>query len=482
MQDTITFGTDGWRAVIAEEFTFTNVRRVATALANYILKTHGTERPVMIGHDTRFLARDFARTVAYVLQYHGLSTLAAEHAVPTPVIAFAAREAKSAGAVMITASHNPPQYCGIKYIPEYGGPATKAITDLIVAELADVSLADLAIGMSDGQLFDPSHHYRAAILALLDTERLRRAQLRVAYDAMHATGSGYTDSLLGNVGCEVTVLHANPDPLFGGVMPEPTAHYLEELAQTVKKNGLILGLANDGDADRFGVIGEDGRYYSPNQIIPMLARHLHHNRQLSGAIVRTVATTHLLDRIAERYGLPLREVPVGFKWVGALMRQEPVLIGGEESGGLSILGHIPEKDGILADLLVAEMVAWERKPLSQIWQELLTEMEFEAANCRMDLRLNAADKQTVMDFFSLRTPATIAGRPVCERNTGDGVKLLLAGEAWLLARPSGTEPLIRIYLEAASWQELQELQQAVTELVASITQTTLATSSSYAHL
>jgi alpha-D-glucose phosphate-specific phosphoglucomutase len=462
----ISFGTDGWRDLIAEGFTFENVRRVAAGLARYVKNTYGTDRPVIVGHDTRFLARDFARTAVAVLRAEGLTTLLAERDAPTPVIAHAAQDRPTGGAVMITASHNPHQYCGIKYIPDYAGPATKEITDRIVAEIGLVRAEDLTTGAEDGEGFDPGPRYREAISSYLDMERLRGASLRVAYDAMHATGRGYTDELLRLSGCEVTTLRTTVDPYFGGAMPEPAPRFLGTLMETVTAGGLALGLANDGDADRFGVVGEDGRYYVPNQVIALLARHLYKNRGMRGAIVRTVATSHLLDRLAAKYGLPLRETPVGFKWVGAVMRSEAVLIGGEESGGLSVLGHIPEKDGVLADLLVAEMVAREGKPLSAVWADLVAEVGFEPRSRRLDLHLSPAAKQAVMDFFRRRTPREVAGRKVTDTRTEDGVKLVLEGDCWLLARPSGTEPIIRIYLEAPDDASLEALQRAADAIVA----------------
>lgn len=468
MSDQITFGTDGWRDLIAEGFTFPNVRRVAAGIGRYVKATYGTDRPVVIGHDTRFLARDFARTAVHVLQAEGLSTLLADRDAPTPVIAYAAQDRPTAGALMITASHNPPQYCGIKYIPDYAGPATKEITDRIVAEIGQVRAEDLSLGAADGEGFDPAPRYREAIRKYLDMDRIQAAKLKVGYDAMHATGRGYTDDLLREAGCEVVSLRTSVDPLFGGAMPEPAPRFLGKLIETVTSGGMALGLSNDGDADRFGVVGEDGRYYVPNQVIALLARHLYKNRGLKGAIVRTVATTHMLDRLAEKYGLPVRETPVGFKWVGAVMRQEPVLIGGEESGGLSVLGHIPEKDGILADLLVAEMVAWEGKPLSAIWADLVAEVGFESRTRRLDLHLSAAAKEAVMDFFRRRTPSEVAGLKVTGTRTDDGVKLLLEGDCWMLARPSGTEPIIRIYLEAPDAGALEALHKAADALVTNL--------------
>ncbi|HEY9766618.1 MAG TPA: phosphoglucomutase/phosphomannomutase family protein, partial [Chroococcales cyanobacterium] len=366
----IKFGTDGWRDIIAENFTFPNVRLVARAIAEYVKDSYSDDRPVVIGYDTRFLARDFATTVAEVLEGAGIKALLSKRDVPTPVIAFAARNLNTAGAVMITASHNPPQYCGIKYIPDYAGPATKEITDRIVANVERLQKEGNQgeEGHFSIETFDPMPEYLADLRGKVDFEVIRKANLKVVFDPLYGTGRGYADVLLAEAGCQVDSIHAFVDPLFGGGMPEPNPRYLGDLRERILKTGADLGLATDGDADRFGVMDEGGNYFTPNQVIALLLRHLVKNRGAKGSVVRTVATTHLIDRIAAHYGLLVHETPVGFKFVGEWMRKEAVVIGGEESGGLSVLGHIPEKDGILADLLVAEMVAVEGKPLSAIWR------------------------------------------------------------------------------------------------------------------
>lgn len=467
MSSAISFGTDGWRDLIAEGFTFPHVRVVAAAIADYVQGAYSNDRPVLVGYDTRFLAREFAETVVAVLAARGILTLLSERDVPTPVIAFAARDRSSAGAVMLTASHNPPGYCGIKYIPDYAGPATKDITDQIVANVARhlPEAASFPHERRVGETFDPMPRYLAWIRQLVPAEALGRARLKVVYDALYSTGRGYLDALLKEYGCEVTLLHGQTDPLFGGGMPEPAVAQLGELIRTVPATHADLGLATDGDADRFGVVDGEGTFYTPNQVISLLLRHLVKNRGAQGVVVRTVATTHLIDRLAAHYGVPARETPVGFKWVGERMRQEPVIIGGEESGGLSILGHIPEKDGILANLLVADMVATEGKPLKQIWAELVAEVGWDPANRRLDLHLSQAAKDAVLHLFLERTPTEIAGLKVKSSSRVDGVKLILEDGSWVLARPSGTEPIIRVYLEAADPAALDRLATAVQRMV-----------------
>lgn len=467
MSNAITFGTDGWRDLIAEGFTFPNVRIVAAAIADYVKGAYPGDRPVLVGYDTRFLAREFAETVMAVMQDMGLQTILSDRDVPTPVIAFAARERKTAGAVMLTASHNPPGYCGIKYIPDYAGPATKDITDQIVANVRrrQASSEPLPTRRVSEPGFDPMPSYLAWIRGLVNAEPIRKAKLKVVYDALYSTGRGYLDALLSEFGCEVTLLHGQRDPLFGGGMPEPAVSQLGELIATVKAQGAALGLATDGDSDRFGVVDTEGRFYTPNQVIALLLRHLVKNRGAKGSVVRTVATTHLIDRLAQHYGVLVHETPVGFKWVGEKMRQEAVIIGGEESGGLSILGHIPEKDGILANLLVVEMVAVEGKPLKQIWADLVAEVGWDPSNRRLDLHLTQAAKDAVLEHFVERTPDAIGGQSVTHVGRADGVKLTLADGSWILVRPSGTEPIIRVYLEAASPSELDRLAAAVNETV-----------------
>ncbi len=463
---TIQFGTDGWRGIIADDFTFPNVRKVTRAVACYLEQTYSRERPVLVGYDTRFLADQFAWASAEVLASLGWRVLLAERDCPTPAIAYSARQLNSAGALMFTASHNPAAYCGIKYIPDYAGPATPEITDTIVANLAGAADAGpRSVPLNNIITFDPQPDYLRFLYTLLDLERIRAARLRVGYDALYSTSRGYLDTALTHCGCETASDHTYRDVLFGGGMPDPKGRQLDALVSAVKASSADLGLATDGDSDRFGIVDERGQILEPNTVLMILARHLVKNRGQSGAIVRTVATTHLLDNLAARYGLDLHETAVGFKYIGAKMREVPVLIGGEESGGLSILGHIPEKDGILANLLMAEALAYEGKPLSQLAAEVTAEAGGPRYNQRLDLRLSHAHKAAVMSAFSQTPPSAVAGTPVQAVGRKDGVKLHLEGGSWILLRPSGTEPLMRVYLETDSLDQQAQLAAELKQLI-----------------
>lgn len=462
----IKFGTDGWRGIIADDFTFPNVRKVTRAIASYLETAYTKDRPVLVAYDTRFLADQFARTAAEVLADLGWTVKITDRDCPTPVIAYNARHLNSAGALMFTASHNPAPYCGIKYIPDYAGPATPEITDTIVAniEAADDSPPSSS---RDSQIstFDPKLDYLQFIYTLLDVERIRSAHLKVKYDALYSTSRGYLDTVLEHCGCELESFHTYRDVLFGGGMPEPKGEQLVGLVEVVKQDRADLGLATDGDSDRFGIVDEKGNVLSPNTVLLLLARHLIKNKGKSGAIVRTVATTHLLDNFAAKYGLEIYETPVGFKYIGEKMRETTVLIGGEESGGLSVIGHIPEKDGILADMLVAEAIAYEGKPLSQLVEEAIAEADGPLYNKRLDLHLNDAHKAAVMASFTQKPPTEIAGIKVKEVGRKDGVKLYLEEGSWVLLRPSGTEPLIRVYLETNSPEKQTQIATQMEQLI-----------------
>lgn len=453
MTEVIEFGTDGWRAIIADQFTYANVERVAYAVGLYVKENYhaksGNKVPMLIGYDTRFLADKFAERAAKVMMAMGVPVKVTSRDVPTPCIAWATQHEPTAGAIQITASHNPPEYCGIKYIPEYAGPATDDITDKIVANLKRTP-EHIEVSNEDVKHFDPQPPYLAAVGEFIDLKRIGSSGVKVGYDALYSTSRGYLDHILKQWGVSVKVLHDWRDPLFGGGMPEPKKQFLRDLMGMVKTDKLDVGLATDGDADRFAVIDEQGTYLSPNQLLCMLTRHMIKNRGQKGAIVKTVATTHLLDRIAENYGLEIIETPVGFKFIGEEMRRGDILIGGEESGGMSVKGHIPEKDGILANLLVVEMIAFENKPLSQIWNDLQEEVQMRLTFARADLRLTKSTAKGLMDRLTNNTLETLAGNPVVKVGRKDGLKLYLDDYNWLLIRPSGTEPLIRLYFEGTS--------------------------------
>jgi phosphomannomutase len=453
MTEQIKFGTDGWRAIIAEEFTFANVEKVSFAIGHYIKEAyaHGknADIPVLIGYDTRFLADRFAGRAAAVLMSMGLSVRVAARDIPTPCIAWATQAEPTGGALQFTASHNPPEYCGVKYIPPYAGPATNDITGKIVENLK-LYKSPLTLPLQAAPQFDASVPYMEAIAKLVDLKKIGECGLSVAYDALYSTSRGYLDVLLGKSGLAVKTLHALRDPLFGGGMPEPRPQYLQELITLLKAEHFDIGMATDGDADRFAIVDGDGTFFTPNQLLCLLTRHLHKNHGMHGAIVRTVATTHMLDHVARLYGLELIETPVGFKYIGEKMRTEDVLIGGEESGGVSIKGHIPEKDGILANLLVLEMLAYEGKSLSEIWTMLEAEVGLCFYQRRGDLHLTARTQKLLLAYLAENPIDSLCGEKLERVGKSDGLKLYHDQDNWLLIRPSGTEPVIRVSGEGTS--------------------------------
>jgi phosphomannomutase len=474
MGKNIKFGTDGWRSLIAEDFTFDNVVLVTKAVAGYIKAKYDPSKPVVIGFDTRFLADKFAQRAAETLNKYGLNVKITDKDAPTPVVAFAAKNLDSAGALMFTASHNPPEYCGIKYIPEYAGPATTDITDVIVANVkrlqdGDESFLTEAETLGITEVFDPKPDYMAFVKDLIDFDKIKQAGIKVFYDPLYASGMGYVDTLLEDAGCDVTSIKNWRDPLYGGGMPEPKEKFLGELKQLVLENTPAIGLSNDGDADRFGVIDENGKYITPNEVIAILFKHLVKHKGAKGSVVKTVATSQMIDKIGELYDVKVHETTVGFKWVGQIMREEEVIIGGEESGGLSIIGHIPEKDGIVADILVLEAMAYENKPLYQIVEDLKQEIGVHYLNYRLDLRLTEEIKTAAMSMFLNNPPSELGGMKIVKINNLDGAKFCFEdNNSWMLVRPSGTEPLLRIYFETDSQQKLDAFVEDTKKLVDSL--------------
>ncbi|HEY9733380.1 MAG TPA: phosphoglucomutase/phosphomannomutase family protein [Drouetiella sp.] len=460
MSDVISFGTDGWRAIIAEDFTIANVEKVAYAMGVYVRETYhrgnGPKVPLLIGYDTRFMADRFALRCAQTLITMGIPARVVERDVPTPCIAHATQHEPTAGALQFTASHNPPEYCGIKYIPHFAGPATDDITAQIVSHLNDKP-DDFHVEDVEVPRFDPTAPYLASLKELIDFKKIKGARLRIGYDALYSTSRGYLDKMLKEAGVNVTVLHDWRDPLFGGGMPEPKYQYLQDLVKTVRTEKLDAGLATDGDADRFAAIDEGGNYLSPNHLLCLLTRHLVKNHGKKGTVVRTVATTHLLDKLCQMYGLDYVETAVGFKYVGEQMRQLNGLIGGEESGGVTVMGHIPEKDGIMANLLIVEMMAAEGKPISEIWKDMVREAGLELIYRRADLKLTMRTQKGLMDRLRESPMSTLAGLPVTEVGRKDGLKLYIDHHNWVLIRPSGTEPLVRLYFEGTSVEQVEKV-------------------------
>ncbi|MBS2004153.1 MAG: phosphoglucomutase/phosphomannomutase family protein [Cyanobacteria bacterium SZAS LIN-5] len=460
MSDVISFGTDGWRAIIAEDFTFANVEKVAYAMGMYVRNTYhrngAAKVPLLVGYDTRFMADRFALRCAQTLITMGIPAKVVERDVPTPCIAHATQHEPTAGALQFTASHNPPEYCGIKYIPHFAGPATDDITAQIVSHLNDKP-DDFHVDDVEVPRFDPTAPYLASLKELIDFKKISGARLRIGYDALYSTSRGYLDKMLKEAGVNVTVLHDWRDPLFGGGMPEPKYQYLQDLVKTVRAEKLDAGLATDGDADRFAAIDEGGNYLSPNHLLCLLTRHLVKNHGKKGPVVRTVATTHLLDRLCQMYGLDYVETAVGFKYVGEQMRLLNGLIGGEESGGVTVMGHIPEKDGIMANLLLVEMMAYEGKSISAIWQDMVKEAGLELIYRRADLKLTMRTQKGLMDRLRESPMTSLAGLPVTEVGRKDGLKLYIDHHNWVLIRPSGTEPLVRLYFEGTNVEQVEKV-------------------------
>ncbi len=455
----IRFGTDGWRAVIAEEFTFENVRRVAQAYADHLKRRPGGAGEVVIGYDTRFLASRFAHEAARVLAANGIRVLVTSAHAPTPAVSWAIRAHGATGGLMITASHNPPEYNGIKIKAEYAGSALPEATRAVEAQLEANAAAgrrphviDFHAAVAGGgiRLFDPRPSYMAQIRSLVDLERIgayaRAHGLKVIVDAMYGAGQGYLGELLASTGAEVREIRGDLNPGFGGINPEPITRNLGPLADAVRASGADLGLALDGDADRSGAVDARGRLVDSQRVFALLLRHLVERRGWTGSVVKTFAVTDMVDVLAARYGLRLHTKPVGFKHVCELALREDMLIGGEESGGLGIKNHIPERDGILIDLLLAEVVATEGKPLHAVVDDLLAEVGPHYYH-RNDLHLTAARKEALLEALRRNPPAAFAGIPVSEVDTLDGFKFRLGERGWVLFRASGTEPVVRVYVE-----------------------------------
>ncbi|MDX1920115.1 MAG: phosphoglucomutase/phosphomannomutase family protein [Candidatus Caenarcaniphilales bacterium] len=460
----IKFGTDGWRAIIAEDFTFENVALVTAAIAKYLDTAYPKEKPVLLSFDPRFLADKFALYAGEVLASFGRPVMIVDRDTPTPVIAHAAKDLNSAGALQFTASHNPPEYCGIKYIPDYAGPANEAITKKIKEYVDELGKGGYSFetyseskkhhGSASAKVFSPKEAFIKDIKKLVNLDAIKKANLKIGVDSLCGAGRGYLQEF---VDCKV-LLGQERDPLFRGMLPEPIYKTLGGLISAIKEHKLDIGLSNDGDADRFAILDSEGTLYSPNQILAILAKYLSETRGFKGSIVRTVATTHLLDKLAKKLGAGLIETPVGFKFIAEEMRRIDVIIGGEESGGLSILGHIPEKDGILACLLVCETMAVSGKSLKQLWKEVIDFAGFEPFYNRLDLHLDNTTKERIVKELKEAPPKQLLGKQVINCNLVDGVKLVFEDGSWLLVRPSGTEPLLRVYLEAASAAELKNME------------------------
>jgi len=466
----IKFGTSGWRGIIAEDFTFANARLVCQAIADYLQKEGSAAQGVVIGYDTRFMSEAFAAAAAEVMAGNGIHSYFTNRDCPTPVVSFAIRAGGHAGGVNITASHNPPEYNGLKFNPASGSPAPETVTRPIETAAnqltaADVKLLPLKQARSQGLIteIDPRAAYFKHLRTLVDVEVLRRAGLRVAVDVLYGTGRDYLDTFLRDAGVEVELLHGYRDTYFGGQRPEPSAKFLEELSALIRSKGANLGLAVDADADRFGVMNGAGEYHETNEILPLLLDYLIETRGWSGGVARSVATTHLLDRVAAYHGREVYETKVGFKNLGGFILNNQAILVGEESEGFSMKNHLPEKDGILACLMVAEMVGRKGKGIPQLIDDLFAKVG-PVYSRRLNLSLTKAAKDKLM--LRLETPPDrFAGQKVVEDVTIDGHKYILEDGSWVCFRPSGTEPVVRFYIESFSPEGLERLRMAGEALI-----------------
>lgn len=452
----LSFGTDGWRDVIADRFTFSNLARAAQGYATW-MRSQGA-RLVLVGHDTRFLGPEFARETAEILAGNGLAVMLADSFLPTPALSFAARHFRADGAVMLTASHNPARYQGFKLKGGYGGSATDDTYRGVAAVVADTAPADVRRATAGIESFDIRDDYYRTLDRLLDLNVLRAGSGLLIHDAMGGAASGWLRGYFEHAELkpDIAEFRGRPDPLFHGVNPEPIAPNLRGTAEVAWDNGPLFAVATDGDGDRLGVILPDGRYFNSHQIFAVLLMHLH-GRGLRGRVVKTFTVSRIIERFAASLDLPVLETPVGFKYIAEAMLRGDVLVGGEESGGIGVHGHIPERDGILNALLLLEAVLASGSSLSELFAAIEEQAGWRHAYDRSDIRLDDnALKDRVMAGLQA-DPEVFGGRVVESVERLDGVKLNLAGDAWLLFRPSGTEPVLRVYCEAASEEDVTAL-------------------------
>lgn len=462
----ITFGTSGWRGILCDDFTFENVKVVTQAIADHIKAAGEGDKGVIIGRDARFMGERFTEVAAQVLAGAGIRCFLCNRDTPTPVISFEILRRGAAGGINFTASHNPPEYNGVKFSPSWGGPAlpetTRDIEERANRMIGTVCYREIPLEDAKREnlleQIDPRETYLAELEKKVDFEAIKSIG-KVALNPLYGTGRGYLDAPLQKFGVPYSIINDHLDPYFGGQPPEPSEAHIPDFIRLVKNDPSIrLGLATDGDADRFGILDGDGSFIEPNYIIALLLDYLIRVRKLSGGVARSVATSHFIDAVAKRHGVPVYETPVGFKFIGELISQDKIVIGGEESAGLTIKGHVPEKDGILACFLVAEMVAREGKSVRELLERLYAEVGrfvTRRANMRLSAELEAAYPQKVASI-----PKEIAGSRVKDVVTVDGVKLILEDGSWMLFRKSGTEPVVRLYGEAATEQRLDQVMAA----------------------
>ncbi len=452
MEEQVKFGTDGWRGIIADDFTFDNVRRVGNAIATYVHKNEDATKGLVVGYDTRFGSRNFGQAISEVLAGAGIPVRLSDDYTPTPALSYAVKHLGAAGGVMITSSHNPFNWNGVKYKARYGGSATPAIIKSIEGELRSPKIERQGGSIT---LTDFKTSYIKAIKDFVDLKAIARAGFKFAIDPMYGSGRGVLSGIFSDIGIEHLEIHGEVNPSFPGINPEPIKPHIAELQETVVREHCQAGLATDGDADRLGAVADDGSFVDSHKCYCVILEWLLKRKQWPGDVVRAFNTTRMLDRICAKYGRTLIECPIGFKYICDLILEGNVLIGGEESGGIGITRHLPERDGLLNCLLLANIMADEGKPLGQLVRDLQQEYG-EHHYGRLDLHLTNEMKDDAMRRANAK-PSKIGSYNVMKIETLDGVKFFLdaptngnGAEAWVLVRASGTEPLLRIYSEAAS--------------------------------
>lgn len=452
----IKFGTDGWRAVIAEDFTFENVKIVTQAIADYL----GAGAKIVLGYDTRFLGDRFAKTIASVLTANGVNVILSDSPTSTPAVSLCIKQNGLDGGIVVTASHNPSHYNGIKFKGRYAGPADPDIISKIESRLGKSEIKQISIpdavdkGLLTYKNLNLAHE--RFLKSYLDISLLRRARYKILVDIMYGAGDHLFQKVLKNTNCKVEIIHTDNNPGFGGTQPEPIKQNLKELIKIVKRGNYDIGLATDGDVDRIGTVDENGNFISPLKIISLLLLHLIEDKNWRGAVVKTIACSYLIDKIAQTYGLKIYETPVGFKHICKIMQSEDVLLGGEESGGIGFKNYVPERDGTLAGLLVVEMMAQRRKPLSRI----LKDMQAKFGNFyqeRIDLKYPNEKKKKLFNHLKNSPPHKLLDKKISYIQSYDGIKFIAEDKSWILFRASGTEPILRIYAEAHTKSALRKL-------------------------
>ena len=460
----IKFGTDGWRGIIAQDFTFENVRACAQSVANYLKQAGLASRGLIIGYDTRFASEDFAAAAAEVVAGNGIKVYLCPKATPTPVISFGVLAKKAGGAIIITASHNPAIWNGFKYKTEQASSASPEITTqiekniahaLATGEVKDIPLAE-ALAQARVEYLDLAPIYFDQLARLIDLSQIRQARLKVIVDSMYGAGAGYFGKLLDGGAIKLTEINGERNPLFPGIQPEPIEPNLAKLSAMVVGEGANVGLATDGDADRLGIMDEKGRFITQLQVFALLALYLLEVRGERGAIVKTITTTSMLYRLGEIFNVPVYETLVGFKYVAPVMLAENALIGGEESGGYGFRGHVPERDGILAGLYFLDLMIKTGKTPSELLDYLYHKVGPHYYH-RVDVEFPESERQVIIERIRSNAPGHIDGVKVVKTDTTDGFRFILADNSWLLIRFSGTEPVLRIYAETDSPERVKRL-------------------------